>query len=326
MTVYIDVKHDTRMRGSKVDVPPDFSDVDLDSQSPIPPTTEWTTKFRFLGFSINYVPAIRAYFLDHWEIHYFMPLTVFILIASSLAVYLVCARALLPEKFGSTHTAFLLVTSLLFTASYVKTILAGPGYLPFYFPYRNPNTQDGSADALSGMITTGEQEFYVSNLSLPRRTGYCRGVRRIVIRPDHYCVWTANFIGKKNYKLFFLFNLWGLLYILGFVGATLRTIVGIAGDDDVVVQFAVSLVYFVLAIAFAFLTGSFALSLAYEITVNQTTFEREKGGDDCVRNWEEVFGSRRRWWRWLLPVEAFPVEDDRLLLTGNNLVQHRSQL
>jgi hypothetical protein len=260
-----------------------------------------------------------------------MPFTVLFIIYSSLTVYLTCERPLLPEIFGAKTTIYLIVTALLFGYSYVQVILLGPGYLPFYFPYTNPNNPSPSADALSGMVTNIEQEFYVKTLNLPARTKFFQSARRIVIRPDHLCAWTTSFIGKKNHKLFFLFNFWGVVYVTGFTIATLRTIVGIAGDDEVVFQLIVCVIYLILGASFAILTGSFAVSGIWAISSNETTFETMKKESrrtekSWIGNWEEVFGSREQWYLWLVPVPAFPVDDDRMLIVADGAGDRHSFL
>jgi hypothetical protein len=228
----------------------------------------------------------------------------------------------LPGHFGFWTTLYLVVTAILFGYSYIKVILLGPGYLPFYFPYANPNNPDRATDALSGMVTNSEQEFYVKNLKLPPRTRFFKSARRIVIRPDHLCSWTTSFIGKKNHKLFFLFNFWAVIYISGFTIATLLTIIRLAVEGDVVLQLIICVIYLFLGFSFAILTGNFAITGIIEISMNQTTFEGMKNisrnnKKSCIGNWEEVFGSRRRWYLWLLPISAFPTGDDRLLVVDD---------
>jgi hypothetical protein len=252
-----------------------------------------------------------------------MPFMVLFIIYSSLTVYLTCEWPLLPEFFGAGTTIFLIVTALLFGYSYVQVILLGPGYLPFYFPYENPNSADRTADALSGMVTNVEQEFYVKTITLPYRTGFFHTAHRIVIRPDHFCGWATTFIGRKNHKSFFLFNFWGVVYISVFTISTFLTILGIARDEETILQLIICVIYLILGISFAILTGWFAVTLFYGISINQTTFEnmnKVHRGEDrgCLGNWEEIFGSRRKWYLWLMPIPAFPTDDDRLLLMSDD--------
>jgi hypothetical protein len=253
-----------------------------------------------------------------------MPLTVLSLLFTSIVVYLICERALIPDKLGIPTNLYLIATSLLFGCSYVATILTGPGYLPFYFPYANPNTDARYSDALSGMVTTNEQEFYLRNVALPHRTAFFRTARRVVIRPDHFCASTACFIGKKNQKLFFLLNFWGMLYVSGFAVASLRTALALSGDSDVALQFAVAVLSLILAAVFAILAAAFTFGLIYEISANLTA--ADGGENDCVGNWEEVFGPRAEWYLWAVPVPAFSERNDRLLLAQGRAVERHPAL
>ena len=66
-----------------------------------------------------------------------------------------------------------------------------------------------------------------------------------------------------------------------------------------------------MALFFVFLTGSFAFSTAIQFSQNTTTFEKLEGSAHkksmkrCIKSWEEVFGERRKWYLWLLPVGSF---------------------
>jgi hypothetical protein len=257
-----------------------------------------------------------------------MPITVLFIIYSSLTVYLTCERPLLPQIFGAGITGYLVITAFLFGYSYIKVILLGPGYLPFYYPYNNPNSADRASDALSGMVTNVEQEFYVKTVTLPYRTGFFHAARRIVIRPDHFCGWTSSFIGRKNHKLFFLFNFWGVLYISVFSATSLVSLVGIGRDEETIVELLICVVYLILGVSFMVFTGWVTITLCWGISVNQTTFENMKAmyrGHDrsCLANWEEIFGSRKKWYLWLLPIPAFPTNDDRLLLMSDGRAGER---
>jgi hypothetical protein len=296
---------------------------DLVMASPVPPMTEWRTIGVFCGLSLNYVPSLRRYFLNHWEISYCMPLSVLFIIYSSLAVYLTCELAPLPDVFGWGTTLYLIITSILFGYSYIATILVGPGYLPFYYPLANPyHTRD---DSLSGMVSNDEQLYYVKNVSLPTRVHFFKTARRIVVRPDHYCGWTETFIGKKNHKLFFLFNFWGVLYVSVFTVTSIMSVVHLVEHDELILQIIICIVYVMLGFSFAILTGSFVFSLLYGISINQTQFDamEEKSSHDVVRaryrkgliaNWEEVFGSVNEWYLWLLPIPAFQPVNDRNMI------------
>lgn len=196
------------------------------------------------------------------------------------------------------------------------TIAVGPGYLPFYYPLRNPN--GGENNYLSGMVTNDEQLYYVKVINLPPRTGYYKSVRRVVIRPDHLCGWTASFIGKKNHKLFFLFNFWGVMYIIPFAVSCCFTISILAENNKYIMGTLLSVIYAVLALLFGLLTGTFTTQMIYEISLNKTVIEgkrkEKRRSNGFISNWEEIFGPRRQWYLWLIPVRAFGVNDDTLLI------------
>lgn len=267
-----------------------------------------------------------------------MPSLVLFIIYSSLFVYLVFQRPHIPHIFGWKITTFLVVTSILFGISYIATILTGPGYLPFYYPLQNPNPHGIIPDYFSGMVSNEEQLVYVKNMKLPRRTGYFGSVRRIVIRPDHFCGWTTSFIGKKNHKLFFLFNFWGVTYISVYTVCCVIAAINVSAQTPHVFAMVISLVYGMLGFLFALMTGNFAFSMLCEFSENITTFEemqkrrnkdREsipKYNKGCCFNWEEIFGPRDKWYLWLLPIPAFNVSDDRYLLQDYNDIDERTAL
>jgi hypothetical protein len=304
----------------------DFDAPALSHQSPVPAPTQWYTKTSCCGLNLNYVPVLRKHFINHWQIHICMPVIVLFIIYSSLSVYFLCQLRALPKTFGWKTTAYLVVTGFLFGYSYLAVIIVGPGYLPFYYPLLN------SSDPLSGMVTNEEQTCYVKNLALPPRTGYFKSVRRIVIRPDHFCDWTCSFIGRKNYKLFFLFNFWGVLYCIVFTGTSLISVMGLIGNASesiVLFEFIVNLIYVVLGITFVALTGSFAVGSIGDISRDRTVLEqmksekrrkskgrefKRKNENGCLKNWELVFGSVDQWYLWFCPTRPFDVKEDAELL------------
>ena len=303
---------------------PDGLDPELNWQSPVPPFTKWETECRICGISWNYVPALKKHFVNHWECECFMPTLVMCIIYSSLAVYFLCELRPLPEVFGWKTSLYLTVTAVLFGYSYVMTILTGPGYLPYYYPLKNPNVQgENEGECLSGMVTNDDQMFYVKQTKLPSRTGYFKSSRRIVIRPDHFCQWTSSFIGKKNHKLFFHFNMWGMFYTTVFTVCSLVAIVKLAPNDKRILEIIIDIVYVILGFLFALLTGSFVFSMLCEITKNETVFESmshkaksslPKRERSCLHNWEEVFGVHQKMYLWLVPTPAFSVRDDSELI------------
>ena len=104
--------------------------------------------------------------------------------------------------------AFILVV---YCASYIGIIVVGPGYLPYYCPYHCDDR-----DGLSSVVLNREQMEWAQTQQHPPYVKFFRKARRLVIRADHYCFWASCFIGRRNFKFFCLFNVWGALYILGY--------------------------------------------------------------------------------------------------------------
>lgn len=290
---------------------------ELESQTPLPPLTQWENICSCCGLQYNYVPATDERYINHWKIQYGFPIGVEFVIISSYLVAILVHRP--NVSFIGPKTTFLLtVFMILFAYSYVATILVGPGYLPFYFPMKLSQGPT-RPDYLSGMVTRGDQLDYSKSQKFPNRTRFFNSAARYVIRPDHLCAWVTSFIGKKNHKLFFLFNFWGVIYITLFCYCCIRTIVEtiFTIGPDTAVFFAIVFLYTALGFSFLFLTGNFTQQNIRQITLNRTQFEIMKDMPALLhrkypwyRNWEEVFGSINEWYLWLIPIPAFRGIDD----------------
>ena len=290
---------------------------DLEAPGRAPEPTQWEERCNICGLQLAYVPAIGKYYLNHWKIEFAYPLGVLFVIHSS---YLVCLFCHMPyvRFIGPALFWAMTVSNALFSISYFATVLTGPGYLPFSYPAP-------AKDYLSGLATTDEQAEYAKHQRLPPRCRYFRSARRIVIRPDHLCAWVSSFVGRKNHKLFVLFNFWGVTYISMFVYCSFRSLFELVTELDTtaaLVNYAIVIVYTILGVSFLFLTGNFLQQNVRQITQNRTQFEimRKLPPDThrlypWYRNWEEVFGPLRNWYLWLLPIPAFFGLDDYSLAT-----------
>ena len=292
------------------------------NKNEIPPPTKWENKCTFLGLQLNFIPSEKKYFLNQWMIRYIYPIGVLFVIFSSYAVILTCVYPnvnWLDRKIIIPLTIFM----ILFASSYIATILVGPGYLPYYYPLKlNGNNPK---DHLSGYVSRQDQLEFVHQRQYPTRVKYFNSVRRLVIRPDHLCAWTSCFIGKKNHKLFFLFNMWGVIYIGLFNYCIIRALfisVLLLQVHHQISLFLIVFLYAILGISFFLLTGTFLLQNLKHVTENRTQFEimtntppqtYRKG--KCIENWEEICGSTRKWYTWPFPIPAFCGIDDYSLAT-----------
>jgi hypothetical protein len=138
-----------------------------------------------------------------------------------------------------------------------------------------------------------------------------------VIRPHDLCAWLASFVGKRNHTLFFLFNFWGIVYISGHICLSIVAIIATFSDPMRRVALVIQIIYLILGISFLWLTGSFLIQNVRQIHQNRTQFEimanipaNKFRVSPWWRNWEEVFGSVKQWYLWLLPIQAFGDMDD----------------
>lgn len=290
---------------------------DFENPEKPPEPTKWNKLCSFCGLQLAYVPESREYYLNHWQIEFGYPIGVLFVIHSS---YLVCIFCHLPHvRFISTALlTAMTISNALFSISYITAILTGPGYLPFSYPAP-------PIDHLSGLAVTEDQINYARRQHLPSRCHFCRSARRIVIRPDHRCAWLSSFVGRRNHKLFFLFNFWGVIYISMFVYCSVRSMWELATELDTLAEmlnYAMVVIYTVLGISFLLLTGNFLQQNLRQITQNRTQLEIMKAEPMGVhrqspwyRNWEEIFGPVSQWYLWLLPIPAFFGIDDVSLAT-----------
>lgn len=266
------------------------------------------------GLEISYVPSTREYYVNHWRVEFGYPLGVLFIIHSSYVVLLLCH---LPrvDYIGTKLLAAMMITNAMFSISYITAILVGPGYLPYFYPHNL-----GVTGYLSGLATTPAHEEFAKVQKPPRRCKFFRSARRVVIRPDHLCAWLASFVGKRNHKLFFLFNFWGVIYISMFTYCSLRSLATLITELDTfgdLVNYAIIVSYTILGASFLFLTGNFLQQNIRHISRNQTQFEIMKhfpkdtfSLSPWYRNWEEVFGPLSHILLWFIPVPAFWGVDD----------------
>jgi hypothetical protein len=260
----------------------------------------------------------KALFLGHWEVSLPFPITVNFIITSS---YLVAMLLVFPYSETRSFALPVLFSILffLFSYSYARVIIDGPGYFPFYYPDHCPDHPGGDSVPLlhsddlspSGIVATSDQQAWMKFHPKPNRCIFSSVGRRIVIRPDHFCGWTTSWIGKRNHKFFMLFNFWGLIYISIFIVALFFRTHNEATNQEPSILLSVYFVYLFLAMMFAMLTGTFTVSSICSVCRNQTSWEQWNGVDrrrfdqGCLNNLEDVCGPRAGWHLYPCPVSPW---------------------
>jgi hypothetical protein len=244
---------------------------------------------------------------------------VYLLIISS---YLIGMLLIFPYHLSDGYILALVFSVLffIFSYSYARIIIDGPGYYPFYYPNhsRRPTFSSRDSSSLlhsddlspSGIVSTDAQKRWRKGQPKPNRCIYSTIGRRIVIRPDHFCGWTSTWIGKRNHKFFLLFNLWGFIYISIFTLFDIARIMDEVNRPQVAPFFSVYLVYAVLGGSFLLLTGTFVLSHCRTMCDGTTSWEEWNHVQDgfdrgCVKNTEDMCGPCDQWYLYPLPVSPW---------------------
>ena len=294
-------------------------------QLSVPLVTSYEPICECCGLRYTKIPALKnAKFINNWEVSLGYPIAVSFVIISSYCVFLFVHTKIIPWL-QTWMILLMTVLMLLFIVSYFVGILEGPGYLPFYYPFRaedvldKPHITKSDID-LTGIVSTKEQFDYVKNQPTMHRVKFFQSARRIVIRPDHFCAWFATFIGKKNHKLFMLFNIWGFIYISLFFASSAYSFYLCLLDVDLMgVKMIICIIYMMLAFFFMTMTGSFSCETIYNLSTNTTSFEkmtakknkiRRRPRCNCKESWEEVFGPTSQWYTYCIPWSPYHNVDE----------------
>ena len=286
-----------------------------------PGYTKYEIKRKIFIFQEIYIPSINSKFYGkcNWEPKSKLPFLASVYAISSFLLFIILIKNQIQTL---TKSAIWLMGILLFLflTSFVKTIIDGPGYFPFYWSkgLSEQNEKDNNAEnpgdkkkllkktreeeiedefSPSGIVSNEYQLEFVKNNPVPNRCIYSSSARRFVIRPDHYCDWVQCWIGKRNMKFFILFNAYGLLYsffftMIDFVALVEQSIYGIS---------LLSTVYFLYLLAsayFAFITAGFLFAYIIKAFTNVTLWEEWNGVDSnrfnrgYIQNIEDVCGPK----------------------------------
>jgi hypothetical protein len=293
------------------------SDSDVPTSSPFPCYTNYERTTCCCLPAIATLPNHRL-FLGHWEVSLEMPIVVYMLIFTS---YVFAMLFIFPYFRGWWVLSILFSANFfLFAYCYARTIADGPGYFPFHYPVvRDPDRildegaplLGGSELSPSGIASTKEQAKWAKTRAVPNRCIFSSSARRIVARPDHFCAWTATWVGKRNHKFFFLFNVWGFLYLTTFVVFDgIRTFEEASSEGPGLILIGY-LIYLVLGIMFAIMTLTFVCSHGLGFLQNLTSWEEwnrvqyNRFDRGTIENLEDICGTRKKWYLWCCPVSPW---------------------
>lgn len=195
--------------------------------------------------------------------------------------------------------------------SYLLTHFTDPGMLPW--TWADTRKQKYSSHELrEGVATTPEQFLWAYSHPQPARCAFSRRYGYYVLRGDHDCWWVNNFIGINNHR-HFLRSVW--------YSAILTIITDLTGLYVLRTHWS-EMSWRTIIIAFCYqvpmnILGGVSVHQSYlqsrNVTKNVTLFEltavpealeARVWDNGCLRNWEEVCGSRWFLPCWLLP---FPI-------------------
>lgn len=299
-----------------MDDPIDDSNSNNDSEKTIPfPGHSIFEKRTKCGIQMIYYPKIDAYFWREWEFSPAMPISVLTLISTS---FIVLVSLVMPYFYWECLIIPLQILLLvMYIYSYIQIIRVGPGYFPYYW-----GAQDLAIDITTetllnhnfppqGIMTSEEQYQWGHVLPMPPRSKLAHSARRIVLRPDHLCGWTTVWIGKRNHKMFILFNFYGLLYTLMLSFYSIRRLVVMFTNLSGVLSIIIVGFYGFLSLTFTLVHIIFLYSGLHSAFINQTSWEEwnnfppntyDRGRQ---KNLEDVFGKWNGVCDCLCPTDPF---------------------
>ncbi|XP_038647038.1 palmitoyltransferase ZDHHC2 isoform X1 [Scyliorhinus canicula] len=162
-------------------------------------------------------------------------------------------------------------------------------------------------------------------LGKPDRCHHCSVCDKCILKMDHHCPWVNNCVGFSNYKFFFLFLAYSLLYCVFIAATDLQYFIKFWMDEipvkrlkeywnglpDTQAKFHIMFLFFAAAMFSISLSSLFGYH-CWLVSKNRSTLEAfrapvfrngpDKNGFSlgCSKNMKQVFGDEKKYW--LLPI------------------------
>ncbi|XP_047341927.1 probable protein S-acyltransferase 14 isoform X2 [Impatiens glandulifera] len=229
---------------------------------------------------------------------------------------------------GFTSSLIALVILILFHIllvlllwSYFSVVFTNPGSVPANW---RPLLDEVERDEVNPRIRYCRK----CNQMKPPRCHHCSVCGRCVLKMDHHCVWVVNCVGALNYKYFLLFLFYTFLETSLVTLSLLPQFIAFFTDEEIAgtpSMLATTFLAFVLNLAFALSVMGFLIMHVSLVSSNTTTIEAyEKKSTPKWRydlgrrrNFEQVFGTDKRYW--LIP--SYSEEDLRRISTLEETLQ-----
>ena len=270
-------------------------------------------------------------FCGNWLVSPGMPIFVSLISFGDIAIH--CWITLFETKiFGYIWVPITFLALLMFIICYYKAIYLGPGYFPFYYnwakqnllPPTNDQTVIGTQESFAGVTSNDVQYNWSKMHPQPPRCTMSRLARRFVIRPDHFCGYIGVWVGKRNHKLFILFNLYATLF------TTLSTVGHIVpffylSLEDDFPKIIANFIFLAFCLVFVIMCSQFFIMHYSMAKKNITSWEKWNGFQDIIQdnnpdhfqeNLKEVFGENLDCCHKFCPYSAFPDKTNEELVAN----------
>ena len=161
---------------------------------PFPGLSQWERRTYCCIKDVVYLPVPKHYYCGQWQVSLPFPIIVNLIILSS---YVICLTLILPYFSRPVSIFYIIVMSVhyfLFSYSYARIIIDGPGYYPFYWPDKleTGDSTNETLDEISlipgdescddfppgGIATTVDQLQWLANRPRPNRSIFSRSGAR----------------------------------------------------------------------------------------------------------------------------------------------------